>query len=108
MTPEPRTPSPDAPRPNPLAPRPGDTTGIPRRMRKLIGVVVMLIFVVVYAMVVQAIAVAILPASQWLTQAIFYVVGGLAWVVPLLPLIKWMEGGPDPTRPPARDGAHRS
>jgi hypothetical protein len=70
-----------------------------RRTRKLVGTVLMLIFVFVYALVVTAIAAPILLSASKLAQAIFYVVAGLAWAPPLMLMIKWMEGGRDDTRP---------
>jgi hypothetical protein len=29
-----------------------------------------------------------------LLQTLIYAVLGLAWILPLMPLIRWMEGGP--------------
>lgn len=59
--------------------------------RKLIGTVVILVFVCVYALVAMALAQGrITEAPKWL-QTIAYIALGLAWVLPLLPLIKWME-----------------
>ncbi len=72
---------------------------MPRRMRKLVGTVLMLVFVLVYALAVTALAAPIMiNASNW-TQALFYLVAGLAWAPPLMLLIRWMEGGRDDTRP---------
>ncbi|MGL4637758.1 MAG: DUF2842 domain-containing protein [Beijerinckiaceae bacterium] len=70
-----------------------------RRMRKLVGTVLMLIFVVLYALVVTAVAAPILTGASKITQAVFYCVAGLAWAPPLMLLIRWMEGGRDDTRP---------
>ena len=66
-----------------------------RRTRKLIGAVVMLTFVIVYALVAVTVAQAKLPGTSRLTQLIFYAALGLGWILPLLPLIRWMER-PDP------------
>ncbi|MGL5114854.1 MAG: DUF2842 domain-containing protein [Beijerinckiaceae bacterium] len=70
-----------------------------RRTRKLFGTVLMLLFVVVYALVVMAVAAPILTDASKLVQAVFYAVAGLAWAPPLMLLIRWMEGGVDPDRP---------
>jgi Protein of unknown function (DUF2842) len=70
-----------------------------RRTRKLVGTVLMLIFVMVYALVVTAIAAPVLLSASKLVQGIFYAVAGLAWAPPLMLMIKWMEGGRDDTRP---------
>ena len=67
-----------------------------RRLRKFIGAGLMLIFVMVYAVcamvAAEANAIRTAPGS---VQAVIYAVLGLAWILPLLPLIAWMER-PDP------------
>lgn len=72
-----------------------------RRTRKLIGTIVILAFVMVYALIAVLVAQLKMPGQSWWVQTIFYAVAGLAWVVPLLPLIKWMER-PDPIEAGAR------
>ena len=59
--------------------------------RKLIGTVVILVFVCVYALVAMALAQGRITEAPKLVQTIAYVALGLAWVLPLLPLIRWME-----------------
>lgn len=59
--------------------------------RKLVGTVVMIVFVCVYALVAMALAQGRITEAPKLVQTIAYVVLGLIWIVPLLPLIKWME-----------------
>ena len=70
---------------------------MPRRLRKLVGTVVMVSFVLVYALVAMALAQS-RPVQEApdLLRALYYVVVGMAWVLPMLPLIKWMEGGAAP------------
>ena len=64
-----------------------------RRIRKLIGTIVILLFVIVYALVVMALAQPILKDAGAWTQLAFYVVAGMAWILPIMPLIVWMERG---------------
>ncbi|MCZ8041041.1 MAG: DUF2842 domain-containing protein [Beijerinckiaceae bacterium] len=59
--------------------------------RKLIGTVLILVFVCVYALVAMALAQGRITTAPKLVQTIAYITLGLAWVLPLLPLIKWME-----------------
>lgn len=67
-----------------------------RRQRKLIGAFALLAFVVVYALVAMAIAQARpLQEASKLVQGLSYAVLGIAWIIPVFPLIKWMEGGRD-------------
>jgi hypothetical protein len=61
------------------------------RIKKFIGTVLMVVFVIFYALLIMAIAPRILTgASKWV-EMVFYLVAGLAWAVPLMPLIRWME-----------------
>jgi hypothetical protein len=63
-----------------------------KSQRKFLGSVVMLAFVLVYALLAMVLAQA--PAirrAPELVQGIAYALLGLAWVLPLMPLIKWME-----------------
>lgn len=61
------------------------------RQRKLIGAVLLLVLVIVWSLV--AVAVAQAPALKdsrgW--QMLFYLIAGLGWVLPAMPLIKWMS-----------------
>jgi hypothetical protein len=66
-----------------------------RRTRQLIGTVAILAFVVVYGPVAMALADSRIAEAPQVFQVIAYMVLGLIWVVPLLPLIKWMQK-PDP------------
>jgi hypothetical protein len=62
------------------------------RIRKLIGGVAMIAFVAVYALVAMALAQSRpLQEAPALVQTVGYIVLGLAWTLPLAPLIKWME-----------------
>jgi hypothetical protein len=63
-----------------------------RRIRKLIGAFVIVIYVVVHALVAMALAQArFVQEASGLVQGLIYAGLGLGWIVPLLPLIAWME-----------------
>jgi hypothetical protein len=65
---------------------------VPRRTRKFIGTIVTIIFVICYALIAMALAQSrIIQEAPGILQALYYVVLGLAWVLPLMPLIRWME-----------------
>ena len=67
-----------------------------RRTRKFFGTAITLAFVLVYALVAMAMAQGrLVQDAPGYLQALYYVVIGLAWVLPMMPLIKWMER-PDP------------
>lgn len=60
------------------------------RLRKLVGTVVLIVFVPLYALAAMAAAMAILPGHGAIFQGIYYVVAGLIWVIPAGALISWM------------------
>lgn len=62
-----------------------------KRNRKLVGTILMLIFVVIYAPVAMAIAESRIVEAPKLVQTLAYIVLGLAWILPIMPLIRWME-----------------
>lgn len=65
-----------------------------RRSRKFIGAFVMLGFVIFYALIAMALAQSRpLQEASKLVQGLCYAALGLGWIVPLFPLIKWMEQG---------------
>lgn len=66
-----------------------------RRTRALIGTIFLLVFVPAYALVAMALAQAnpIREAAPFV-QTILFAALGLAWIVPVMPVIKWM-GKPD-------------
>jgi len=62
-----------------------------QRTRKFIGMLAMLVFVIAYALVVMALAQPILRGAGPVTQILFYAIAGLSWVLPIMPLVAWME-----------------
>lgn len=65
---------------------------MPRRLRTLIGTVAILAFVMLYALVAMALAESRIVDAPKLLQTIVYILLGIAWVLPVMPLIRWMEG----------------
>lgn len=61
------------------------------RTRKLIGTVVLLVFLAVYAFLAMLAAVVLQVSSNKAVELLFYLVGGLAWVVPAAWLVRWMQ-----------------
>ena len=66
------------------------------RLRKLIGTVALLALVIVWSLLAMAFAQTALVQANQLVAAIYYVVAGLGWVLPAMPLISWMSA-PRPT-----------
>lgn len=63
-----------------------------RRLRVLIGSVAILVFVCVYALVAMALAESRILETPKLVQTVAYFLLGIAWIIPVMPLIRWMEG----------------
>ena len=68
------------------------------RVRKLIGSLALLVLVVAWTMLSMALAYAVFRVENPILAAIYYVVAGLGWVLPAMPLVSWMLR-PDPERP---------
>jgi len=63
-----------------------------RRFRKLIGTLTMVMFAMFYALLAMALAQARpLQEASSTVQAIVYGIIGIAWILPMMPLIAWME-----------------
>ena len=62
-----------------------------RRTRKFIGAITMLVYVSVYALIAMAIAQGRLQEANKFWQALYYLVVGMGWILPIMPLIRWME-----------------
>ena len=64
---------------------------MPPRLRKLIGTVLIIILVLLYALVATTVAAATLGASPWYIHLLYFTVTGLLWILPAMLIIKWME-----------------
>ena len=59
------------------------------RMRKLIGLVGILLFLLLYIGAVARLAAYVPDHGPW--QFAYYALAGISWGVPILPLISWMN-----------------
>lgn len=66
------------------------------RARKLTGCVLLVGYLVLYALLAAAIAVSLFPVLPAWAQLIYYAIAGIVWVFPLKPLFGWMRGGAKP------------
>jgi hypothetical protein len=64
---------------------------MPIRLRKLIGAFALIALVVVWALVAMALAQIPAIRENSLVATIYYVVAGLGWVLPAMPLVRWMS-----------------
>ena len=65
-------------------------TDMPIRLKKLIGTVLLVLLVIVYALLATMVAVAQLSESGPVTHLAFFFFSGLLWVLPAMAIIKWM------------------
>jgi hypothetical protein len=61
------------------------------RVRKFIGGIAVVVFLIAYAALVATIADHVPKA--WPFQLAFFVAAGILWGVPILPLLSWMNRG---------------
>ena len=64
---------------------------MPPRLRKLIGTVLIIILVLVYALFATTVASALLGQSPWWVHLLYFALSGLLWILPAMLIIKWME-----------------
>ena len=60
------------------------------RTRKLVGAVALLALVIFWGLFAMALAQSVLTNINGWVAAIYYIVAGLGWVLPAMPLISWM------------------
>jgi hypothetical protein len=60
------------------------------RTRKFLGTIALLLLVVIWSLMGMTVAQTPWLANSGLLQAIFYVVAGIGWVLPAMPIISWM------------------
>jgi hypothetical protein len=63
---------------------------MPIRLRKFVGAI-MLTLVVTWALLAMALAQSAVVKTNGLIEVIYYIVAGLGWVLPAMPLIRWMS-----------------
>ncbi|UVK53316.1 DUF2842 domain-containing protein [Mesorhizobium sp. AR02] len=63
---------------------------MPIRLKKLIGMFLLVALVIIYALVASIFAVARLSESGPLVQFLFFLFSGLLWVLPAMGIIKWL------------------
>lgn len=60
--------------------------------RKPVGMLLVILYIILYALAVSALADSISALPIWL-ETITYLVAGIAWIAPLKPFILWMNTG---------------
>ncbi len=60
--------------------------------RKPAGIGLMLLIILIWAVLVAS-AAGLIARMPWPLQALFYAAAGIAWILPMKPLLRWMETG---------------
>lgn len=63
---------------------------MPIRLRKFIGMIAILTIMILYALIAMTIAVGHLMDAPHLVQILYFVIAGMAWALPVMPVIRWM------------------
>jgi hypothetical protein len=61
------------------------------RTRKFFGAIALVLLAAVWALTAMAVARIPSLAQSGLLQAIYYVVAGMGWVLPAMPIVSWMS-----------------
>ena len=64
---------------------------MPIRVRKLVGTFALLALVTLWALLAMTFAQFALHSAHGLVVALYYVIAGLGWVLPAMPLVRWMS-----------------
>jgi hypothetical protein len=61
------------------------------RVRKFIGAIALMLLVTVWALLAMALAQSALTSTNGLIAGLYYLVAGMGWVLPAMPLVRWMS-----------------
>ena len=64
---------------------------INNRIKKLIGTIVIPLWLILFIGIVAVVAEILLPGLNGLMVFFFYLIAGLIWIIPILPIISWMQ-----------------
>jgi hypothetical protein len=64
---------------------------MPIRLRKFIGAILLLVLVIAWALVAMAVAQAPIIFDNMIASVAYYVIAGIGWVLPAMPIVSWMS-----------------
>ena len=64
---------------------------MPVRLRKVLGAIMLIVLVVTWALLAMALAQSPLIKANGVVEVLYYAIAGLGWVLPAMPLIRWMS-----------------
>ena len=60
--------------------------------RQPFGILLILVWIAVWSAIAVS-ASSLIAGAHWAVQALYYLVAGIVWILPLKPLLRWMELG---------------
>ncbi len=64
---------------------------MPIRLRKFLGTIALFVLVIVWALVAMALAQSPAIHDSALLSIAYYVIAGIGWVLPAMPIVVWMS-----------------
>jgi uncharacterized protein DUF2842 len=64
------------------------------RIKKLIGTLVTLVWIPIYAFIAMGIGIRVLPHAAWYGTLAYYMLAGTLWIVPIGLMMPWMYREP--------------
>jgi hypothetical protein len=68
------------------------------RVKKLLGAIVMVVWIAIYAFLAMLLGIKILPHANGWMAFVYYAVAGLLWIVPIGLMLPWMNREPSKTK----------
>jgi hypothetical protein len=67
------------------------TAAMPIRLRKFIGTIALFVLVILWALLAMGLAQVPAIRDNTLLSVAYYVIAGIGWVLPAMPLVWWMS-----------------
>jgi hypothetical protein len=64
------------------------------RTKKLIGTIVILIWVPIYALLAMRVGISVLPGANPFVELLYYAIAGTVWTIPIGLILPWMSREP--------------
>ena len=61
-------------------------------LRKPIGVLAICLIIALWSLLVASLS-SLVATLPWPVEAVFYLIAGIAWIIPMGPILRWMETG---------------
>ena len=64
---------------------------MPLRLRKFVGAIALFVLVIVWALATMTLAQSPVIRDNSVASVAYYIIAGLGWVIPAMPLVRWMS-----------------